>query len=253
MSTFTPRILLPLMMVALGLSSPHLPAATPISFSGYSWSVRSGQGGPGPNAWDSRNVWLDAEGRLHLKIARRDGQWSCAEVTLQQRLGFGRYQFEVEGPIDQFDPNIVLGLFNYPTRDVGGDATHEIDIEIARWGNPAFPNGNYVVWPVDPSLKQIANTFEFALTGSGSTHRFDWNPSRVVFQSLQGFIRDNQEGAEFGRWTFEPKDAPRRLAQKPMPVHLNLWLFQGRPPTDNKEVEVVIRRFSFAPIHSKSP
>lgn len=233
--------------LAAGLFSTQLHAASPLSFSGYTWSVRSGQGGPGPNAWNPSNVWLDAHGHLHLKITLRDGQWSCAEVTLQQRLGFGRYQFEVEGPIHQFDPNIVLGLFNYPTRDVGSDATHEIDIEIARWGNAAYPNGNFVVWPVDPSLKQTSKTFEFALTGTGSTHRFDWSPARVVFQSLQGFALGDKEGIELGRWTYEPQDALQRIAQKPMPVHLNLWLFQGRPPTDAKEVEVVIRRFTFTP------
>jgi hypothetical protein len=31
-------------------------------------------------------------------------------------------------------------------------------------------------------------------------------------------------------------------------LHLNLWLFQGRAPTDEKEVEVVIESFRFRPL-----
>ena len=32
-----------------------------------------------------------------------------------------------------------------------------------------------------------------------------------------------------------------------MPVHLNLWLFKGRPPKAGEEAEVVVRKFSFTP------
>jgi hypothetical protein len=55
------------------------------------------------------NVWLDATTNLHLKISRQDGKWSCAEVTMRKRLGFGRYQFQIMGRLDHFDDNMVLG------------------------------------------------------------------------------------------------------------------------------------------------
>jgi hypothetical protein len=220
--------------------------AKTIRFGGYDWTVRSGQGGPGPNQWDESNVWLDDSGFLHLKIRRRDGTWSCAELTLQQRLGFGRYQFQIDGPIDRFDPNVVLGLFNYPTRDVGGDATHEIDIEFARWGNPKFPIGNFTVWPVEKALKPTSKTFEFRLTGNGSTHRFEWTSTQVRYQSMQGH-RDNDDEL-IQTWNYAPSDSAKRIAQQPMPLHLNLWLFRGQPPTDAQEVEIVVRSLRFTPI-----
>lgn len=233
------------MALGLALAVPACAEAATLEFAGYHWTVRSGHGGPGPNTWEERNVWLDASGHLHLKISHRDGKWSCAEVTTQQRLGFGRYQFQVEGPIDRFDDHIVLGLFNYPTRDVGEDATHEIDIEFARWGNAKAPIGNYTVWPVEKALKPTSKTFEFKLAGPTSTHRFDWSATRIRYQSLHGSREDDQ--AEFARWVFEPEDPLKRIARKPMPVHLNLWLFQGKPPKDPQEVEVVIRGFRFTP------
>ncbi|MBM3878364.1 MAG: hypothetical protein FJ387_01375 [Verrucomicrobia bacterium] len=107
--TWTQGILLPLL--GIGALVPCPAAAREIVFAGHTWTVRSGQGGPGPNAWDQNNVWLDAATNLHLKIARREGKWSCAEVTLQKRLGFGRYQFQTVGRVDHLDENVVLGLF----------------------------------------------------------------------------------------------------------------------------------------------
>ncbi len=100
------------LLVALAFSSP----GKDIEFGGYTWTVRSGRGGPGPNAWDESNVWIDAATNLHLKITQRDGKWSCAEVTMRKQLGFGRYQFQISGRLDQLDDNVVLGLFNYPDR-----------------------------------------------------------------------------------------------------------------------------------------
>jgi hypothetical protein len=97
------------LFMVLGFSTQ----AKDIEFGGYIWAVRSGRGGPGPNAWDENNVWLNTSTNLHLKISQRDGKWSCAEVTMKKRLGFGRYQFQTTGRLDRFDDNVVMGLFNY--------------------------------------------------------------------------------------------------------------------------------------------
>jgi hypothetical protein len=55
-----------------------------IQFSGALWYVKSHSTpvGPGPNYFSDSpcNVWVDAQGRLHLKITREEGRWLCAEV-----------------------------------------------------------------------------------------------------------------------------------------------------------------------------
>lgn len=232
-------------VLALGLLGGTAEAAS-LEFSGYRWKVRAGSGGPGPNVWEERNVWLDARGFLHLKIRHDAGKWSCAEVTLDQRLGLGRYRFEVEAPWDQFGDRVVLGLFNYPTADVGGDGTHEIDIEFARWGRIANPLGNFTVWPVDKSLKPTSKTFAVSPHDPGvSLHEFAWTSNRVEYSSRWG--DEAKLGDLLGRWTYAPEDAERRVSRQPMPVHLNLWLFQGKPPAEGGDVEVVVRRFRFEP------
>jgi hypothetical protein len=230
-----------LFLVALGFSSP----GKDIEFGGYTWTVRSGRGGPGPNAWNENNVWLDTATNLHLKISQQEGKWSCAELTMRKRLGLGRYQFQVVSRLDHFDDNIVLGLFNYPTGDVGPDATHEIDIEFARWGSDKNPIGNYTVWPVEKSLKQISNSFPLTLADDKTTHRFVWSREGVKFQSLQG--HRNDDGEQIHSWIYSPDEPSRHISHQPMPMHINLWLFKGLTPKNGQEVEVIIHQFRFTP------
>jgi hypothetical protein len=233
------------LLVGLFLVLGPYTQAAEIQFGRYTWTVRSGHGGPGPNAWDMNNVWLDAATNLHLKISQRGGNWLCAEITMRRRLGFGRYQFQTTGRLDRLDDNVVLGLFNYPTGDVGPAGTHEIDIEFARWGRANNPMGNFTVWPVEKGQRQVTKPFAFTLDEDKMTHRFAWRSGEILFQSMRGHRDDAQE--EVSRWLYAPPEPARFISQQPMPVHINLWLFQGRPPKSGKEVEVIIRAFKFTP------
>ena len=93
--------------------------AQAIEFSGYTWEVRSGTGGPGPNTFVAGNVLVDANGYLHLRISQSKSKWTTAEVFTDAAFGFGTYQFKIIGRPDQFDTNVVLGLFNYTTPEIG--------------------------------------------------------------------------------------------------------------------------------------
>ncbi len=243
----TPSILVILaFFLAFFLTVSGSARATTLHFSGYDWTVKSGDGlGPGPCNWSDSNVWVDANGDLHLKISNVDGTWYCSEIESLQRLGFGEYQFTVIGAIDMLDPNVVLGLFNYPTPDVGSDRTNEIDIEIARWGNPAAPNLNFTVWPARAGLPPVGKSYFFSLQGTYTTQRFTWRKSNILFRSLNGHRNDNR--STIAKWSDAPANASKRIPQKPLPVHLNLWLVDGKPPTDGQEVEIVIRSFTYKP------
>ena len=223
-----------------------------LTFSGYAWDVRGdGVGGPGPNTWDETNAHVDPTGRLHLRLTRNPApaggtDWHCVELSTRDRLGFGRYQFQLTGRIDQLDPNVVLGLFKYPPGDVGPDGTNEIDIEFARWGHATAPhNADYVVYPaVGPRVGGDHLLFRVALHGASTTHRFDWTSTQVTFQSLHGHRDDDTD--EFERWAYSPGEA-RLMPQQPTPVRINLWLFDGRAPLDNSEVEIIVDQFTFTP------
>ena len=190
--------------------------------------------GPGPNAWDENNVWLDDEKRLHLKISQRDGQWQCAELTTKQRLGFGRYQWQIVGRPDQLDPQIVLGLFPYTVPEIGPDTTNEIDIEFARWGQAKLPIGNFSVWPAllesdGHKLKTESHTFDFKLDGDYTTARFDWLPQSVEFRLLGGHRDDDQNSIE--HWKYAPDKPQQYIPQNPLPLQPQFLAISGQSTT----------------------
>ncbi|TWI88759.1 glycosyl hydrolase family 16 [Chitinophaga japonensis] len=214
-----------------------------ISFSGINWTVRdqAGPSGPHDNYWSGStdNVWVDAQGHLHLKI-RRDaatGRWYCSEVISQQSFGYGTYIWKIEGRVDQLDRNVVLGLFNYKS---GDDGHHEIDIEFARWGNDAWHNFNYTVYPAygSPSVSQ---TFELALNGTYSTYTFHRTGTSVSYVAYHG----HGETYAFFPWS-TPAGFP--VSTESLPVHMNMWLFQHMAPANGQEVEVIIHSFEFRPL-----
>jgi hypothetical protein len=215
-------------------------AQTTIKWQGYTWFVRSaGLEGPGPNKWDPANVFVDAKGFLHLKIANANGQWTCAEIWTNQDLGFGTYQCQVEGPLDRLDPNIVFSMFSY----AGPDGTKEIDIEFAKWGHPAEKNGWWTVWPNDSAGKKISHGFNVKLDGAYTTSRFAWSSTGVDYWFLGGHQAIDSDTNLLEAWQDRPDSPEHQVTQTKMPLHFNLWLFQGKPPTDGKPVEIIVHSF----------
>ena len=221
---------------------PPLPERT-ISFSGYQWTVRNtaGKQGPGPNYFSDSTVSVDDKGYLHLWIRRNavTGRWECAEITSLLSFEYGTYLFVVEGPIDKFDKNIVLGLFNYS----GNDGLDEMDIEIARWGNSSYPNLNYTIWPAKKEFKNSSTTKEFSLQSNLSTHYFKRNADTVLCASFDGTSVNPKEEIFSSLFT----GSAASISHLAMPVHINFWLFGGNGPENQEPVEVVIRSFLYKP------
>ncbi|HYM11715.1 MAG TPA: hypothetical protein VEU62_13350 [Bryobacterales bacterium] len=215
-----------------------------IGFSGYTWYVKtsSGRVGPGPNYFSdsSNNVWVDAQGQLHLKITHSGRKWYCSEVLLASSYGYGTYRFYLNTPVDNLDPSVVLGLFTWS--DDPAYNHRELDIEFSRWGVAGNQNAQYVVQPynVAGNLYRWQEPSALAQT----THSFQWLSSSVFFQSLLGY--------------FQPPPATNTVINQhtftqgvPVPggevCHMNLWLYQGRAPANKQPAEIVVNRFEFAP------
>jgi len=107
-----------------------------------------------------------------MKITNNGGTWTAAEIFTTDKIGFGTYQWQIDGPVDKLDKNVVVGLYPYgPQAGIGSDGQNEIDIEYARWGNASYPNGNYTVYP-PTGTGSNETTFDFTLTGTYTTSRF---------------------------------------------------------------------------------
>lgn len=213
-----------------------------LSFSGQEWIVKSSVEpvGPGPNYFSDStdNVWVDGEGKLHLKITQRNGVWYCAEVISVVNFGYGTYRFYTDSRIDQLDQNVVLGLFTWD--DDPAYHHREIDIEFSKWGQDVNENAQFVVQPWDTSGNM--HRFNIELTGLYSTHSFAWNPGEVFFQCAHGHYATPPATHIIESWSYTGPDNPPPGNEN---ARLNLWLYQGVPPSDAQEAEVIISKFEF--------
>jgi hypothetical protein len=229
----------------LALAQPTL-AAT-INWKGHTWNVSNG-GMAGVCQGSGANLSVDASGYLHMKITNNGGTWTAAELFSTDKIGFGTYRWQIEGPTDKLDKNVVVGLFPYgPEAGLGVSGNNEIDIEFARWGNAAWPNGNYTVWPPTGSTTG-SHTFNFSLGGGTSiTTRFTWSSTKIDFATLSGFVAVDATNGPIDTWTFAPSNPTSQITQQAMPLGMNLWCYQS-PPSDGQNVEIIVRDFLFVPL-----
>lgn len=214
-----------------------------ISFSGYDWAVKSSVEGtvswpadPGQNYFSasSDNVWVDAQGRLHLKITKKDGNWYCAEVQCLEEFGYGTYRFHLSSGFEQMineNENVVLGLFTYD--DEAPPPHREMTIEYTQWGASEAGNGQFVVQP--PGIPGNKRRFTFPDTGQASKHSFTWSADAIGFEASYGDTVSES-------WTYTGNDVPDHGNET---VRINLWLCDKEGPGEQSEVEVIIERFEF--------
>jgi hypothetical protein len=206
-----------------------------LTFSGYEWQVRqipSDRGGQ--NDYDPANAWTDAEGLLHLRLAKRDDHWTSAEVILTRALGYGTYAFTVRDT-SKLDPAAAFGMITWDEEAL--DQNHrELDIEISQWGDPSVPNAQYVLQP----YYVPANVARFSAPAGTLTHTFRWEPGRVSFHTTRG---RNAMATRVARKDFT-SGVPSPGTER---VRLNLYYFRYAPSQPQKDVEVVVERFQYLP------
>ncbi|HRX84861.1 MAG TPA: hypothetical protein P5572_07575 [Phycisphaerae bacterium] len=236
------RKVAPGVIAALALVFAAPAEARTIQFAGINWTVKNGVGGPGPNNWSdsTQSVWVDAQGRLHLKIRQSGGVWYCSEVIAQQSFGYARYTTKISSNPELNDPNAVVGLFTYKNDN------EEIDIELTKWGNSGDPTTGQ--FAVQPSVPNTTSRVRFATGLSGtnppSTHHFSWQPDYIYYQSYRGHDTElaapsdlMQEHTYVGSKIPPLSDATFRI---------NFWMYQGRTPT--AEMELIVDDVIIAPV-----
>jgi hypothetical protein len=210
-----------------------------VQFSGHEWTIRAAPSDRGGNnKYDPSNVWKDASGALHLRIAGDPGGWTCAQVILTRSLGYGIYRMVVR-ELSNLDPAAVLAM--YTLSDIGAASANrnprEWDIEISNWGNPSGRSGRYVVQP--SYLGQ--NTVWFTVPSGTLTHEVQWEPGRVTLSTARA--------AQGGRKSFVAQhvfasDVPVPGDEK---FRINFYDFQRGQRLLKQGAEVVVERFEYLP------
>ena len=220
-----------------GRAPAHGPQLAPkkIRFSGYEWEVLqipSDSGGV-MHANSASNARTDSDGALHLRIARQEGEWTCAEVILQRSLGYGTYSFRVRQP-PRFEPGTVFSMFTWDQPE-GGQNHKEIDIELSQWGDPGVKNAQFAIQP----YYVPANVFRFNSPQTALTHSFRWESGRVSFTTSQGAAK--------------PQVIAQHLFTSGIPtpggerVHINLYVYGKSRTPQERGVEVVLDKFEYLP------
>jgi hypothetical protein len=216
-----------------------------ITWAGHTWKVTSG-GMAGVAHGDPANVSLDASGYLHLNIVNHKETWTAAEVFTTDRMGFGTYQWVVEGNVYEMDPTTVLGLFTYgPTHHLGSDAENEIDIEFSQWNKTCHDcNADFTVYPSTGNRKpKGVSAWEdnFHISGENlTTARMEWSSDHIVFTLMKGVKAIGSVADVIKTETYT--STAINIPQVASPVGINLWCFKQTPATDQA---VVIRDFQF--------
>ena len=208
-----------------------------IGFSGYEWLVRAASSDRGGrNAYDPANAWTDAEGAMHLRIAGQAPDWTCAEVSLTRRLGYGSYRFVVRD-VSHLEPAAVLSMFTWD--GAAADQNHrEMDIEISRWGDPSAPNAQYVIQP----YYIAANITRFTAPPGVVTHTLRWEPGRVTLRSDRGASSAPGARPIAGHAFTSGVPAPGNETMR-----MNLYVFRRSGTPLERGTEVVIEKFEYLP------
>lgn len=206
-----------------------------LRFSAYDWTVRqTGSDRHGAPHWYTvSNTSIDKQGNLHLRVAREGTEWTCAEVSLEHSLGYGRYEAVVDG----VEPATVFDMFTWDP--AGTDQNRrEMNTQFTRWGDPRAANGEFSVQP----YYRPANTYRYSVSKAPLLLAMLWQSGRVNFgtASMNGFGGTPSRVAEH---TFTA-DVPSPESET---VHLNLCVFEYGKMHQKSNAEVVIKSFRFLP------
>ena len=211
-----------------------------VNFSGFTWRVRwkpSDRGGTF-NPYHPDNVFTDKAGALHLRILKRDVQWTCSEVNLTHSLGYGTYSFTVEDT-SRLEPSVVFGMFTW---DFSTDRENhrEFDIDISRWGDPENKNAEFLIQPNFVP----ANISRFNTPAGKLKHTIVWEPGRITMETSR-LSGPGHSSLVFKRvFTSEIPTAGSEA------VRMTFYLY--RKPTGDSlalqhPAEVVVDRFEYLP------
>lgn len=205
---------------------------------GYSWELRDdmrAKSGPGPNFFSPYNVIppADSDGDLVMKVTKEDGDFYCSEFYLDNSLGYGTYQIDINQKVEEIanlDENIVFGFFLYKNDE------YEIDIEISKWGQKGknAPNMDYISQPYIENKSGIL--FKLPEGHQNTRHSFLWAPDKIYWKA-----EDIDTKELLYEWTAYSN---LRKEDNAFVLHFNFWMMSGIAPKVDEQT-ITITDFKF--------
>jgi hypothetical protein len=219
---------------ALLLPLPLAAQAKTLKWSGYTWTLRTGTGGPGANnIWSAQNAAV-SNGNLLLNIVPRGAVWTSVELTTGQTFSFGRYRWVINSDLSKASAASVLGLFTYSPQMAPGYGEQDFEFTQAWSAPPALPSAWAVSWR-SPTSRASSN---FNVPSAPPyTATITWMPGSISFLLTDGA----------GRVVFW-RAVKTRLAPKGLRVHINYWVTDhGAITGPGASPQMSIRSFHYTP------
>ncbi len=239
------------------------------AFSGYQWRYKNANNpvGPGPNRFSGTNdfAWVDANGMLHLKIAKKNNFWTCSEVISTKVFDYGTYVFTCVSDISNFNKNVVFGAFTWDSYSFQKQANSEIDVEFSKWGLES--EENLITFSAQPvwfsaffAERTHKATVPINYLKKPITYMFRWTADSVHWECYEGNSYPGPN--KLSEWTFDKNNIPRKKIEGnqtsdpiiiPAPsdstnFRFNFWLLNGAAPSNSAEHEVIISNFKYTPL-----
>ena len=225
--------------------------AQTLNWMGHRWNVTDG-GMAGVILAKPRNIFVDSNGYLHLRIGKKGRTYTGSEMFTQDNMGFGTFQWQIQGAdIYAMDPPVVLGLFPYgPANNIGKDGENELDIEFSNWNGNFYPtpiNADFTDYPSTGHRRRHSQSaweddFYLPARPAATTARIEWSSDRVAFTLMRGLVPVGKTRHVIKRDVYKGNTVT--IPQDAIPVGMNLWCWQV-PPTHTWDI--VVRKFEFVP------
>lgn len=235
----------------------------------YTVEVKEGNlCGPGPNKFGTNGVSINGND-LTLTFQKVGSDWMASEVRVilppaEMPFVYGTYNFSVghvnvtnaDGTVAShvMPDDLVLGFFTWdPTDryDVHQNWNHEVDFEMARWGNAGDADMQFLVQP--PAAPQLHRFYSGSdgqsYNQGGHVHAFTWLPGQVSWTSTAGGGKNHEYTTDHAISQGLP-DYVQCLPAN-VEVRMNLWNKNGNAAPaglgDDQKVHIVVNDFSFVP------
>jgi hypothetical protein len=87
--------------------------------------------------------------------------------------------------------------------------------------------------------------FSYTLVNDESTIRYKWTQNRITCTELNGYVAPILTRGIINQWSYAPPFPDKYVPKNEAPVNISLSMVEGAPPSDNQEVEVLIKDFSW--------